>query len=596
MKIGIEIHSRLASNKLFCACPSLLMEKTEPDVRIERRLHPVLSEIGEIDAASKAEFLKGKTFLYHAYHKSNCLVETDEEPPHELNPQALQIVLKIANQLKAKPVDELHIMRKIVIDGSNTSGFQRTAIVAQDGVLETSKGPIGIPLIAVEEESAGIVETRDTGHGTQQATYRLDRLGIPLTEITTTPDIQDGEHLLEVAQKLGMILRATGQVARGLGTIRQDVNISTERGARVEIKGAQDLKMLPILVENEVMRQENILQIIDELRKRFGKKWKLNPSPVELTDLFVKTDSQLISKGIKSGSVVLALLLEKHGGLLGSEIQPNRRYGSELSDYAKRAGVKGIIHSDEDLSKYKITDEEMKSVHRKLNTASDDAIVLVVAPMNQAKEALSYVLSRANMDYIPKETRKANPAGSSSYMRPLPGRARMYPETDVLPIMISKKMINDASTGESLEEKQSKLGKILNPELAAKMLKSRNLPLFEKLVSEGADPVLAANTLENTLVSLRRDGINIDPAILPELFKIYKGGEFVKAAIPDILKDVEAGKSLNEAAAHHSVVHGTQLEKIAKANNYDIRTIMSKYRTRIDPKELQELLKKKKSN
>jgi glutamyl-tRNA(Gln) amidotransferase subunit E len=596
MKCGLEIHQRLDTNKLFCSCKSKLMEEAKPDVLINRRLHPVLSELGEIDPASKAEFLKGKTFLYHAYNESNCLVETDEEPPHELNKDALAVVLQIAAQLKANPVDEIHTMRKIVIDGSNTSGFQRTAIVALDGELETSKGRVGIPLIAVEEESAGIIETRDTEHGTRQAVYRLDRLGIPLIEITTTPDIQDGEHLLEVAQKLGMILRATGRVARGIGTIRQDVNISTEKGARVEIKGAQDLKLLTLQVKYEVMRQEKLLEIINELKKRFGKKWKLNSKPVDVSDIFANTDSQLISKGLKSGARIFALLLEKHAGLLATELQPNRRYGSELSDYAKRAGVKGIIHSDEDMKKYKINKAELGMLHQILNTKPNDAFALVVAPELQAKEALTHVLLRANMDYVPEETRKPLPEGTTSFARPLPGRARMYPETDVPPIKITKEMRKVAAQSESLEDKQSKLEKILNPELAKKMLKSRNLPLFEKLVKQGADPMLVANTLENTIVSLRREGVVIDnlEVILAELFRMYSHDRFVKAAIPAILKETAAGKSIADATKGFIPIPASELKLIIKTFKGDIKQIMSKYRTRIDPKELQKLLKKKK--
>jgi glutamyl-tRNA(Gln) amidotransferase subunit E len=590
MKIGLEIHQRLATNKLFCDCPTKLMEEADPDHKIERRLHPVLSELGEIDPASKAEFLKGKTFLYHVYNETNCLVETDEEPPHEMNRDALAAVLQIAAQLKANPVDEIHTMRKIVIDGSNTSGFQRTAIVAMDGKLETSRGPIGIPLLAIEEESAGIITNTEA-----QAVYRLDRLGIPLIEITTTPDIQDGEHLLEVAQKIGMILRATGRVARGIGTIRQDVNISTERGARVEIKGAQDLKLLTLQVKYEVMRQEKLLEIVDELKKRFGKKWKLSTKPVDVSAVFANTQSQLISKGLKSGSRVFAILLEQHAGLLGIEIQPNRRYGSELSDYAKKAGVKGIIHSDEDLDKYKISKAELDTLHRTLNTKPQDAFAVVVAPEQQAKEALLHALNRANMDYIPEETRKPNPAGTTSFARPLPGRARMYPETDIPPIKVTTDMISTAAKAESLEDKQKKLEEILNPELAKKMLKSRNLSLFEKLVKQGADPMLVANTLENTLVSLRREGVVIENLefVLPQLFAAYSYGKFVKAAIPAILKEIASGTQVAQAIKGFAPIPTSELKLIVQTFKGDIKQIMAKYRTRIDPKELQKLLKKK---
>jgi glutamyl-tRNA(Gln) amidotransferase subunit E len=590
VKMGLEIHQRLACNKLFCSCPSDLAEpEAKPDLVLRRRLHPVLSEMGEVDEASKAEFGKGMTFSYDAFDKSNCLVEIDEEPPHNLNPEALAIALELAQHLNMKTVDELHIMRKMVIDGSNTSGFQRTAIAAFEGKLETSKGPIGIPLLAVEEESAGIIGTEGS-----EAAFRLDRLGIPLVEVSTTPDIKDPEHLLEVAEKLGMIMRATGKVARGLGTIRQDVNISTERGARVEIKGAQDLKMLPLLAQNEVKRQDALAAILDERTARFGGKTVLAGKVVDVTEAFSSNKSPLISKGLASGGSVLGLVLEKHAGLIGREIQPNRRYGTELSDYAKSAGVKGIIHSDEDMGKYSISAEELAALRTALGMGQGDAFVLVVAPAAQAQAALSKVLERARMDSIPAETRKANQDATTSYMRPLPGKARLYPETDVPPVRITKEMLESVSKGETLEDKKARLLKLLgNADMADRMLRSRNLALFERLVKDGADPTLAASTLESTLVSLRREGVILEPdKVLPQLFGLYDKGAFVKAAIPDILKEAGKGRSVSDAAKDYPIISGKELEKIVKELGSDTKAIMSKYRTRIDPKELDKLIRK----
>ena len=263
VKIGIEIHQRLDTGKLFCKCDSKISEEGKPDITIHRRLHPVFSELGEADAASQAEFSKDREFEYQVFREHNCLVEMDEEPPGTMNEEALNIALEIASHLNATPVDEVHVMRKTVIDGSNTSGFQRTSIIAFGGHIDSSKGRIDVPMIAIEEESAGIVKGGET-----KALYRLDRLGIPLIEITTNPDIKDGAHLQEVAEKIGMVLRATGKVARGLGTIRQDVNISTEGGARVEIKGAQDLKLLPLLADLEIKRQTELIKIMAELIRR----------------------------------------------------------------------------------------------------------------------------------------------------------------------------------------------------------------------------------------------------------------------------------------------------------------------------------------
>ena len=460
MKIGIEIHQRLASHKLFCECTSEISDSEQPSLIVIRQLRPVMSELKEIDAASRAEFAKRKIHEYQVFDRNNCLVEIDEEPPHPLNQDALEIALKIAMHLHAKPVDEVHFMRKIIIDGSAVSGFQRTAVIAMDGWLETSRGKIQIQQLSLEEESSGIVADA-TGSG--KSIFRLDRLGIPLVEITTSADIVDGQHLLEVAEKLGTIMRATGNVARGLGTIRQDVNVSTEGGARVEIKGAQDLKMLSVLVEQEVLRQKNLLAILDTLNKSHSSA-NFKPSSmrifVTLTGIFNKTASKLIKSGISAGQQVVAIKLPHYAGLLGTEIQTGRRYGTELSDYAKTAGVKGIIHSDEDMNKYNISESEVAEIKNALGIKeysgrdAGDAFVLVVAEHKTAEKALEKVCERAEMFFIPKETRRANPDGSTSYMRPLPGRARMYPETDIPTVRITKDII-----AELQKQKENRLRK-----------------------------------------------------------------------------------------------------------------------------------------
>jgi len=590
MKIGIEIHQRLATKKLFCNCPSALAGDDEkPIVTVQRRLHPVLSELGEIDEASQAEFAKDRSFQYQAF-SNNCLVELDEEPPKLINHEALKIALQVAAQLNAKPVDEVHVMRKMVIDGSNTSGFQRTAIVAVNGHLDTQKGTIGIPAIALEEESAGIVSQSEG-----KAVYRLDRLGIPLIEIATDPDIKDGAHLREVAEKLGMILRATGRVARGLGTIRQDVNVSTDGGARVEIKGAQDLKMLPLLVKVEEQRQLELVKLLYEVRKRNG--FPVKNHAVDVTDLFKLTKAALISAGIKKGSSVLAQKLPGHKDLLGKEIQPGRRYGTELSDYAKKAGVKGIIHSDEKLIKYGISPAEEEQLRAAVGAKLNDAFMLVVAPKVQAKKAISFAVERANMDYVPEETRRAKPDGTSSFMRPLPGRARLYPETDAPPSPVTKELLSSVAKTESLDEKKGRLDKMLNKEMSGRMLRSRNLHLFEKLVKQGADPMLAATTLEDTVVSLRREGVEFRDLekTLTELFAEYRKGSFVKAAIPEVLKGMAKGARAEAVLKVYRLqkITGPQLKRIAEENGYDMKKIMQKHRLQVDPAEVAKLLKKK---
>lgn len=592
MKAGIEIHQRLDTKKLFCDCPSALPNEGEQALlAISRRLHPVFSELGEVDEASQAEFAKDRMFEYQAF-SNDCLVEMDEEPPKLLNQDALLIALEMARQLNATPVDEVHIMRKMVIDGSNTSGFQRTAIIAMNGHLDTSRGTIDIPLIALEEESAGIVSSSENC-----AAYRLDRLGIPLIEISTTPDIKDGAHFAEVAEKIGMMLRATGKVARGIGTIRQDVNISTEGGARVELKGAQDLKMLPLLIQNEEKRQLELIRVLAEIRKR--KALPIKGHPVDLSEIFKITGAHLISSGLKAGSCVMGQLLPGHKGLLGAELLKGKRYGTELSDYAKKAGVKGLIHGDENLSKYSITQLEDEQVRKALSAGLNDSYLMVIAPREQAKKALAFALERANMDYVPKETRRANPDGTSSYMRPLPGRARLYPETDVPPLIISRDILDSLGKGESLEEKKTRLEAMLNKEMATRMLKSRNLHLFEKLVELGTDPMLAATTLEDTVVALRREGVefrDLEKSVA-ELFVEFGKGLFVKAAIPEVLKGMAKGARVEAVLKVYRLqrISGPALEKIVHENAYDMKQVMMGYRLQADPQEVAQIIKKKKS-
>jgi len=596
VKIGLEIHQRLLTHKLFCNCPSELNDEKEPTLVVRRYLHPVFSELGEIDLAAMAEFEKSRMFEYQAFARSNCLVELDEEPPFPLNIDALKIAIEIALHLNAKIADEIHIMRKIVIDGSNTTGFQRTAVIGFNGYVETSKGRIGIPFIALEEESAGIVEAKEG-----RVVYRLDRLGIPLVEISTTPDIKDPEHLKEVAEKIGLILRATGKVARGIGTIRQDLNVSVEGGARVEIKGAQELKLLPALIENEVRRQKKLIAVIEEIRKRKGYGVKEGAKIIDVSDILAGTSSSLIKRALENGEVVLGIRLQRHAGILGTELQPGKRYGTELSDYAKQAGVKGIIHSDEDLFKYGFEEDEIESIKKRLSVGEGDAFVLVAAKMNVAEKALANVIERASIERVPEETRRANPDGTTSYLRPLPGRARMYPETDVLPVLVDEKLISEVRKGMgiSYESRRESLLTILNKELAEKMLRSKHLKLFEKLVADGVDPVLAAVTIENTLVSLRREGLELRDVdnVLMKVFSEYKKGRFTKAAIPEILRETAMGKQPDLVMAQEGVrkISGEELERIARENNFDIKKIMSKYRIRIEADELMEIIKKSKN-
>lgn len=250
-KSGLEIHQQLDTKKLFCSCQSFL-RNDEPDLIVNRKLHAVAGESGEVDIAAQYQASLKKEFIYQFYKDNNCLIELDEEPPKEINKEALKITLQIALLLNCKIFPISQIMRKTVIDGSNTSGFQRTVLIARDGAIETSFGKVGIDTICLEEDSA-----RKISENKNQAIYRLDRLGIPLIEIATAPDIKSPEQAKEVALHLGEILRSC-KVKRGIGTIRQDVNLSIHGEKRVELKGVQDMKLFVKIIENEVLRQKKL--------------------------------------------------------------------------------------------------------------------------------------------------------------------------------------------------------------------------------------------------------------------------------------------------------------------------------------------------
>ncbi len=537
LKAGIEIHQQLDSRtKLFCRCPTRLREFDEHTDEFFRFLRATESEMGEIDEAAREEMKNERRFCYYTYD-TTCLVEDDEEPPQPLNPEALTICLTIAKMLGMSPVGQIHTMRKLVIDGSNTSGFQRTALVALDGVIPSNvlSGSGGIETICLEEEAAQRID---------DSTFSLDRLGIPLVEITTSPCMKTPEEVQEVAGYLGMVLRSTGMVKRGLGTIRQDINISIAGGARVEIKGVQELDLIAEVVRREVQRQQNLLLIRDELVRRGA---GIREEPVDVTHVFSHTSSGILKKADR----ILALVLQSFGGLVGRETQPGRRFGSELSDYAKKCGLGGIFHTDE-LPAYGVTSDEVRELRTATGASGDDCVIIVAGPEKKVQCAVLQVIKRARRAFqgVPEETRRMLEGGSTSYMRPLPGAARMYPETDVEPVY-SQDIWEAIEVPELITERIGRLKEIgLDAGVAEHIGYSEQYPLFEKALTQGIPPVLAARTLTSTIKELRREGIPVDKVsdddLLGALVAVGEG-RAAKEAVPEILRAIAGGTRLPEA-------------------------------------------------
>jgi glutamyl-tRNA(Gln) amidotransferase subunit E len=539
LKVGLEIHQQLDTlTKLFCHCkPKLFKEK--PEITFLRRLRPTQSELGQIDPAAYFEFQKGMKILYEASMETSCLVEMDEEPPHPLNMEAVKIALTVALMMKATPVEEIHVMRKTVIDGSNTTGFQRTCVIALNGKIKVDNKTIPIEHISLEEDAA-----RKTGEENNTLRYRIDRLGIPLIEIATAPTITSPKEAGEVALAIGKILRATGKVKRGIGTIRQDLNISIPNGALIEIKGVQELELIPIVIEYEIQRQLSLLQISKELRKKGVKKEFIKEEFFDVTHIFKQTKCKVIRKALEKNGQVLAAKLPNFGGFLKKELIPNIRLGTEMADRAKFWGrVGGIFHTDE-MPAYGITAKEIEELRKTIKARQQDVVVFVAHNPENARDALRAVIERAReaLQGVPEETRAAKPDGTTRYMRPRPGAARMYPETDIPVTEITKEHIKAISTSlpELPEEKLKRLMRNfkLNKKLAKQIIDSKYDKLFEVIMKESHVPsTIVAVFLTETLKALKRDGVpveNLSYEQIQEIFRYVDKGKLTKEAISDV--------------------------------------------------------------
>ncbi len=531
--------------------------------------------------------------------------------------EAVDIALTVSLLLHARPMDEVHVMRKVVIDGSNTTGFQRTAIISLDGTISVDGKEIPIQQVSLEEDAG-----RKTGETKSTVTFRLDRLGVPLIEIATGAVISDPEEAGKVALAIGQILRATKRVKRGLGTIRQDLNVSIRDGALVEIKGVQELELVSKAVELEVQRQTRLLQIRDELRSRNVKPSDLSEDFHDLTLILSVSESKIVQSALKQGGAVQGVKLAGFAGFLKRELAPGIRLGTEM---AKRAGfwgrVGGVFHSDE-LPAYGITQAELENVAEKLECRANDAFVFIADATENVKDGLKAVVERAREATVgvPEETRTANPDGTTAYMRPRPGAARMYPETDVPPVQISHERVLriEHSLPRMPEELAKEIGAkyALSPKLAVQLVNSEHFDAFPEIVAAAKEvaPSFIATVLTESLRSLARDQVpvqNLSDEHVKDVFRLVAEGMTAKESVLEILKwlaahpteDAQTGlKELNlgmmaktELASIISKVLDSNRsfvrENGAKAFGKMMNLVMAEVRGRADPRLVNELLK-----
>ncbi|MEM2140372.1 Glu-tRNA(Gln) amidotransferase subunit GatE [Nitrososphaera sp.] len=535
LKVGFEIHQQLGTqSKLFCNCSC--KEAEQYDKAFMRRLRPTQSELGAYDPAAMFEFSKMRASEYHVASGTSCLVEADEEPPHEVNGEALDTALVFSLALHSKIMDEIHVMRKIVIDGSNTSGFQRTMLVAMGGHLDVAGKKVGVQSICLEEDASKVL---GEGDGTRK--YGLDRLGVPLVEIALEPVTGRPEEIMQVALTLGRLLRASKRVARGLGSIRQDVNVSVMGGAVVEVKGVQQLDQLVKVIEHETARQHGLVVISEKLREKGVDENSVGDRIDDATDVVGRSQSKVVKK-IMSGPrpVFRAIRVRGFAGMLGFEPYPGIRLGKELGELVRFYDLGGVFHSDE-LPNYGISQEEVDAVKKKLELKEKDAFVIVGGPEDRVAYATDAIVRRlkAALAGVPAETRAATLDGRTVFSRPRPGAARMYPETDIPTIPVTSEKLESLAASvprpwdEVVDGIASKYG--LNKKLASQIFDSDYLQVFEGIAgSTKVQPTFVASKLTEDVTSLQRQGG--DPSLLfddmiMDVFQRLDAGAIAKESV-----------------------------------------------------------------
>ncbi len=571
VKVGLEIHQQLATNKkLFCNCTPI--DTDEYSITFQRKLRAAKSELGEYDPAALFEKSKSKTIMYFANPESSCLVEQDEEPPHELDIDAKKISLIIASALKSDVFREIYPMRKTVVDGSNTTGFQRTMLISQGGSFNVENKEIGIQSICLEEDAAKIL-----GEDGEIKKYGLERLGVPLVEIATEPFEVKPHEIKKIALALGRILRSTKKVKRGLGSIRQDVNVSIKDGnVVIEVKGVQQLDQLEKVVEYEAKRQDGLLKISKKLQDI---DWTHNNEDrKDVTELFKKCKSKIIQNAIKKNQKIVGISFRNMAGMFGYSPYEGIRLGKEVAELVRFFGIGGVFHSDE-LPNYGVENKDIDDLKKTLGINENDGFLILAAPEEKISVVIDQIILRIEYirnEGIPIDTRLATQSGETKFLRPRPGAARMYPETDIPPIIISKTELDDAinnipkSWDDSIKDLQTKYQ--LNLQLSEQLFDSNYFELFEKITEKTkVNPTFVASVLCSTITNLERNGLDsklLKSNEIRKTFQFLEEGKIAKESVEIIFENIMNGKSqtIEEAMSNTSIetIDESELEKICK--------------------------------
>jgi glutamyl-tRNA(Gln) amidotransferase subunit E len=615
LKCGLEIHQQLdTEKKLFCRCRTV-MHKDKPSAEILRHMRPTLSELGEYDGTALMEFKTKKNVIYQLYDDTVCTYEMDDTPPFPLNQQALDIALEIALLCNCSIVDEIHISRKQYLDGSIPTGFQRTGIIGIGGWVPYHNRKIRIIQLGLEEDACR--EISDVGH---TIVFKTDRLSIPLVEVVTYPDIRTPNEAGKVAEVIGRLLRSTGKVRRGLGSVRQDVNVSIEGGTRVELKGVPKLQYIPKAVANEARRQKALLDIRDDLRLRGITEATFRGDFKDVTPVFKNTKCKLLGEVIENNGKIYGIVLRVIAGILDKTTQPGKTFGDEIAGRLRVIAcldvMPNIAYSNH-FEDFGLALEEIEKLEELFNVKSTDTIVLVWGDEADVKTAVEEIKIRVidATKGVPSETRQVFPDGVNDFERILPGPNRMYPDTDSPPTPITEERLERMRKAlpELVWDREKRLKKLGLPSKLVKSLAiSQYIDIFDKSVKDlNVNPTLVAVTVEEKLRSLRRKGKKVDSISdenIYQLFHMLDKNKFSKEAIPVILEFLanNPDKTVEEAITEldlkpmsieeiHNVV-GKIIGHYSNPNNTNrsIKVIMGEVmkvaRDRIDGKLIKEVV------
>lgn len=610
-KSGLEVHQQLLTEKkLFCRDPAgIYTDKFNTELL--RHMRPTLSELGEYDGTALMEFKTKKEIIYRVNYDNVCTYEIDDTPPFMINDEALDIAFEVGLLYNANIVDELHIARKQYLDGSIPTGFQRTAITCVGGYVPYKGRKINLIQMSIEEDSCR--EISDIGH---RRIYNTDRLGMPLIESVTYPEMKTPQEVADVNDILRKLVRSTGRVRTGMGAGREDVNVSVRGGTRIEIKGVPNIKRIPLLCYNEAMRQWNLLRLREELKNRGVTEATFQSEVHDITKIIRKTRYQPIADAAQAGQVVNCVVLKGYNGLLKWKTQTDTFFSQEISDRVRVIAcltrLPNIIHSDSPTEN--IASADWRNIYKTTGATKDDALVLVWGLPEDAEMGAGEIIIRAKEATIgiPSETRQAFRDGTNGFERILPGPSRMYPDTDLPPVEITEERLERLRNRmpERIWERAERYKKMgLTDDVIEGLYISEYAGLFDKAVSEyGVEPEVAAKALIQSPKRLRREKYKyrrLNAEIFDGIFKALGNGEIVKEAVHYILRECTKSGDLKpemliKPASNNEILKRietarSQMQKIELLNpemhdKVMMGLIMDDLRGRVNGSEVEKLI------